>query len=89
MDSCFAMAALPDLEGPQRMANSLALFSTTFLWFLYHIFPGQLDRRGCVTFSLFSGSFTLRNGLRSNLVRGLWLTVPVNTGAGQAVLGKQ
>lgn len=65
MDSCFAMAALTDLEGPQSVANSLAPFSTTFLWFLCPIFPGQLDRRGCVTFSLLSGSFTLRNGLRS------------------------
>lgn len=47
-------------EGQHSMENSLALFSTTFLWFLYCIFPGELDRRGCAAFSLFFGSFTLK-----------------------------
>jgi len=47
------------------MENSLALLSTTFLRFLYCIFPGELDRSGCTAFFLFFGSFTLRDGLRS------------------------
>lgn len=65
MDGWFAMAALMDSEGQHSMENSLALFSTILLWFLYRIFPGELDRRGCVAFSLLFGSFTLRDGLRS------------------------
>lgn len=47
------------------MENSLALFPTTFLWFLHCIFLGKLDRRGCRVFSSFLGYLTLGDGLRS------------------------
>lgn len=65
----FRVTTLPDMpvllwmllwtqKGLCSIKNSLALLPTSFLWFLFHICLGELERRGSAAFSLLFVCYT-------------------------------